>query len=76
MFGKGIAAIAHPVALAATRDNDSFPVLKKGFAKLQKLYWKCLHNHLGEIFSPTLHIQRFFKYISSWWLIGHLLADG
>lgn len=38
MFGKGIAAIAHPVALAATRDNHSFPVLKKGFAKLQKLY--------------------------------------
>lgn len=33
MFGKGIAAIAHPVALAATRDNDSFPVLKKRVCK-------------------------------------------
>lgn len=38
MFGKGIAAIAHLVALAATRDNYSVLVLKKGFAKLQKLY--------------------------------------
>lgn len=40
MFGKGIAAIAHPVALAATRDNDSFPVLKKGLQN----YRNCTEN--------------------------------
>lgn len=41
MFGEGIAAIAHPVALTATRDNDNFPILKKGLQN----YRNCTKNN-------------------------------